>query len=258
MFKSRTSFNRRNVSDNFQTRSKLKIGTIRTLGIFAGILLGTIAAVTFRVSQRIDKANKSPTILGSNSSADSTDEEEDEFSEPPTDPGRRSTLASLVKSAKDQPGWLQDFEFTDQLGRKVTSESLKGKPYIACFFFTTCPSSCPRQTSQLQLLHNKYKNKPIQFVSISVDPNVDTQEKLAEYAAKYQADPERWYFLRAPIDYVSKVGVEKFFLDGVQERGHPDRFCLVNAEGDIVGSYVWLDIDERELLTKHIEELIGK
>jgi hypothetical protein len=32
---------------------------------------------------------------------------------------------------------------------------------------------------------------------------------------------------------------------------------LVNAQGELVGSYVWLDSEERELLVKHIEELLA-
>jgi hypothetical protein len=57
--------------------------------------------------------------------------------------------------------------------------------------------------------------------------------------------------------YTQRVGTEKFFLDGVEKRGHPDRFCLVNAKGDVVGSYLWMDIDERDLLEKHIAELLN-
>jgi cytochrome oxidase Cu insertion factor (SCO1/SenC/PrrC family) len=109
----------------------------------------------------------------------------------------------------------------------------------------------------MQLLQNKFKNKPIRFVSITVDPEIDTREVLAEYAESFQANPDRWYFLRGEMAYTQRVGIEKFFLDGVEKRGHPDRFCLVDAEGDIVGSYVWLDVDERELLLTHITELVG-
>lgn len=172
------------------------------------------------------------------------------------DPGRRKDLASLVKSAKAEPKWLQEFELTDQNGNKVSSESLRGQPYVACFFFTTCTGTCPRQTSQMQLLQNKLKGRPIRFVSITVDPEVDTPEVLKKYSEKFGADPERWFFLHGSMDYISEIGMQKFFLDGVKERGHPDRFVLVNAEGDPVGSYLWLDIDEREELNKHIEELL--
>lgn len=223
-----------------------------------GIVLGTISAMAYR-AYRLANA-PTPERSQANSELLPEEDEDDpwEARQAKKDPGRRMALAGLVKSAKEQPKWLQEFEFTDQNGNKVTSESLKGQPYIACFFFTTCPGSCPRQSSQMQLLHNKFKDKPIRFVSITVDPEIDTQEKLADYATSYGADPARWFFLHAPIEYTMRVGIEKFFLDGVEKRGHPDRFVLVNADGDAVGSYVWLDIEERELLLKHIDEVLAE
>lgn len=235
--------------------------TIRALGVAAGILLGTIAAMTFRTfrSSRISNmANDSGQLLNDSEKISDEDEEDPwEIKPAAPDPGKRRALAGLVESSKQEPRWLKEFEFEDQLGRKISTDSLRGQPYVACFFFTTCKGSCPRQTSQMQLLHNKFKDKPMRFVSITVDPEVDTREVLAEYAESFQANPDRWFFLRGDLAYTERVGVEKFFLDGVEKRGHPDRFCLVNAEGDIVGSYVWLDVDERELLLKHMNELTG-
>ncbi|XZE44986.1 SCO family protein [Pirellulaceae bacterium SH467] len=229
---------------------------LRMMGILAGIALGTISAMAYRAYRIV---NAPPSEQSQSDTEFLAEEDEDpwEIRQAEKDPGRRKALAGLVQSAREQPKWLTEFEYTDQNGNKVTSDSLRGQPYIACFFFTTCPGSCPRQSSQMQLLHNKYKDKPIRFVSITVDPEIDTQEKLAEYATSYGADPKRWFFLYAPIEYTMRVGIEKFFLDGVEKRGHPDRFVLVNAEGNAVGSYVWLDIDERELLLKHIDEVLA-
>jgi hypothetical protein len=63
-------------------------------------------------------------------------------------------------------------------------------------------------------------------------------------------------FLTGELQNIIKIGSEMFFLPGVEKRGHPDRFCLVDAKGELVGSYVWLDQEERELLVAHIEELL--
>lgn len=109
----------------------------------------------------------------------------------------------------------------------------------------------------MRLLQSKFKGKPIKLVSISVDPDVDTPEVLSEYAKNFNADKDRWLFLTGPLDDVIKVGTEMFFLSGVERRGHPDRFCLVDAKGELVGSYVWLDPEEREQLVAHIEELLA-
>lgn len=245
----------------------MKRNRFTLLSVLAGIALGTICSFTFRTVRRhfSEPTGSAATSAshGGPSGLSKIDDEEDVdpweiAQEKPADIGRRDALKALVASTKSNANWLKEFEFVDQNGKTVTTESLRGQPYVACFFFTTCKGSCPRQTSQMQLLQNKLKDKPIRFVSITVDPAIDTQEVLAEYAQKFNADPNRWFFLRAPLEYIIRVGQEKFFLDGVEERGHPDRFILVDAQGDPVGSYLWMDIDERDLLNKHIEEVLAK
>ncbi len=230
-------------------------GTLRVLGIIAGILAGTIAALLFR-GQSHPIANR----MDSNPAAsDRGGEDANEFVVPAAapDPGKRKWLTQMVANAKKEDAWLKEFELTERSGKTFKSEDLRGEPYIACFFFSTCPGSCTRQSNQMQLLQNKFKGKPIKFVSISVDPDIDTPEVLTEYADRFQAIQGKWFFLTGPLDYIVRVGTEKFFLDGVEKRGHPDRFCLVNANGDMVGSYVWLEQSERDLLIAHVNELLG-
>ena len=215
------------------------------LGIIAGILAGTIAALLFRGNSQ----------SSSNEVNIDSDAVESRIAAP--DPGKRNELKRLVADAKKEDGWLKEFELTERSGRKIQTKDLLGEPYIACFFFSTCPGSCTRQSNQMQLLQNKFKGKPIKLVSITVDPQIDTPEVLSEYADRYQASPERWLFLTGELDNIIRIGAEKFFLGGVEKRGHPDRFCLVNAEGDVVGSYVWLEQSERDLLIAHANELLG-
>jgi protein SCO1/2 len=169
----------------------------------------------------------------------------------------RRQLAQLREAAKQEPNWTRSFELIERSGAMVRSEELKGEPYVVCFFFSTCPGTCKRQSSEMRLLQGKFKGQPIRLVSISVDPDVDTPEGLATYAEGFIADPKQWLFLTGKLDDIIRVGTEMYFLPGVERRGHPDRFCLVDAQGDLVGSYVWLDEEERELLVKHIEELLA-
>ena len=229
--------------------------SIRTFGIIFGIMAGTLAAFVVRGPLRGKVSRVDP---NSNTGVISVEVDNDEESMPTAlpDPGRREVLKQLVSGAEAEPLWLKEFELTERSGKRVRSEDLRGEPYIACFFFSTCPGSCTRQSNRMQLLQSKFKGKPIKFVSITVDPEMDTPEVLSAYADKFQADKDRWLFLTGPLDYIIKVGTEKFFLGGVEKRGHPDRFCLVNANGDIVGSYVWLDQEEYELLIEHANELL--
>lgn len=226
---------------------------IRIFGIFAGLLAGTIAALVFRGQSSKSGIDGKPSV----SKMQSLDEDEDEQKsrESAPDPGKRNELKRMVAEAKKEDGWLKEFELIERSGRTVTSQDLRGEPYIACFFFSTCPGSCTRQSNQMQLLQSKFKGKPIKFVSITVDPEIDTPEVLTEYADKFQAG-DKWLFLTGSFDYIMRVGAEKFFLGHVEKRGHPDQFCLVNAQGDIVGSYAWQELAERELLMAQANELL--
>lgn len=217
-------------------------------------MAGTIAALLFRgpslTSTQRDK-------VGTLQMGNNLDDDNEEIArKAPPDPGKRNELKQLVAQAKKEDAWLTEFELTERSGRTVKSADLRGEPYIACFFFSTCPGTCTRQSNQMQLLQSKFKNKPIKLVSITVDPDIDTPEVLTEYADKFQAIKDKWLFLTGPMEYIMRVGAEKFFLGGVEKRGHPDRFCLVNAEGDVVGSYVWLEQAERDLLVAHANELL--
>ena len=233
--------------------------SVRVLGIVAGILAGTIAALFFHSPSHpiSNQVNDGRAATRNNEISVDADDDEPQQRKAIPDPGRRNEIKRLVAEAKKEDAWLKEFEFTERSGRTIKSEDLRGQPYIACFFFTTCPGTCTRQSNQMQLLQSKFKGKPIKLVSISVDPEIDTPEVLTAYAEKYQANKDRWLFLTGPIETIIRVGVEKFFLGRVEKRGHPDQFCLVNAEGDLVGSYVWLDQEERELLIAHANELLG-
>ena len=232
--------------------------TLRVFGIIVGILAGTIAALvtrnTFKNFSSVTKSKFEQSEKVADSDADS--DEMPTRMEPP-DPGRRIELKRMVAEAKKEDGWLKEFELTERSGKSIQSQDLRGEPYIACFFFSTCPGTCTRQSNQMQLLQNKFKGKPIKFVSISVDPEIDTPDVLSEYADKFQANKDRWLFLTGDMGYIIRIGTEKFFLSGVEKRGHPDKFCLVDAQGDLVGSYSWQAQAERDLLTAHANELLG-
>ena len=232
--------------------------TLRVFGIIVGILAGTIAALVSRNTFKNFSSVTKPKFEQSEKLADN-DADSDEMPtriEPP-DPGRRIELKRMVAEAKKEGGWLKEFELTERSGKSIQSQDLRGEPYIACFFFSTCPGTCTRQSNQMQLLQSKFKGKPIKFVSISVDPEIDTPNVLSEYADKFQANKDRWLFLTGDMGYIIRIGTEKFFLSGVEKRGHPDKFCLVDAQGDLVGSYSWQAQAERDLLTAHANELLG-
>ena len=78
------------------------------------------------------------------------------------------------------------FQFRNQEGKIITSKDLKGKVWIADFFFTKCPTICPTMTAQLKRLSIKTKElkDQIQFISFSIDPKTDQPDVLKKYISK--------------------------------------------------------------------------
>jgi len=174
------------------------------------------------------------------------------------DPGQRKAIASMQKGLTDlsDEQWMRSYALTERSGETIGTQDLKGQPYIASFFFSRCPGSCKQQNDQMRLLQQKYRDTPIRLVSISVDPEADTPEVLAQYANGYGADKNKWLFFTGDINYIAKIAGEVFMLGQVREKSHPDRFCLVDATGKLVGKYNWHEAKELALLDEHVKEIL--
>ncbi len=156
--------------------------------------------------------------------------------------GRRSG-----PSATPTYGTVQDFEFVDQDNRPFGRNDLKGKVWIADFFFTQCMGPCPLLTTRMAELQKDFSNKTnLRFVSFSVDPTHDTSAVLKKYAATYGAHLNNWHFLTGDKEKIFKLVRESFHLAVEQTPPtkpsendilHSLYFVLVDANGTIVGYY---------------------
>ncbi|NUM53675.1 MAG: SCO family protein [Candidatus Hydrogenedentes bacterium] len=141
-------------------------------------------------------------------------------------------------------GPVPNFELVAENGEKWSSTSLEGKVWVADFFLTSCQGACPVMMRHMWGVHEYFKtNDCVQFVSISVDPDTDKPEVIANYAKEYKADTARWKFLTGPIEEVHRMASEEGFKVGVPETPmqHSRRFILVDARGRIRGYYEGMD-----------------
>ena len=115
----------------------------------------------------------------------------------PVEPHDHSKMAAADSSPAAK--YFTDVELIDQDGKKVHfyTDVLKGKTVVVNAFFTTCTSVCPpmnRNMEKIQELLGDRVGKDVFFVSITVDPDVDTPARLKDYAKKFHAGPG-WMFL---------------------------------------------------------------
>jgi cytochrome oxidase Cu insertion factor (SCO1/SenC/PrrC family) len=130
---------------------------------------------------------------------------------------------------------LTEFEFTERSGQPFRSADMRGRVWVAAYFFTTCPGSCIRLNENIQFMHNLPELKDVTWVNISCDPDTDTLAALRDYADRWQADRERWLFCRAPLDYTQRVarGMNLF----LSYKGHQDRVVVIDKAGKIRGMF---------------------
>jgi protein SCO1/2/putative membrane protein len=142
---------------------------------------------------------------------------------------------------------LRAFQLVERSGRTVTDADLADRVWIGAFIFTRCPLSCPRITGVMKSLQGRLESSQVLLVSLSVDPEHDTPQVLDEYARRYGAAPDRWWFLTGPRASIYDLIQDKFKLsvtvnpaadpDGRGEAiSHSDRLALVDR-GRVVGLF---------------------
>ena len=154
----------------------------------------------------------------------------------------RATVPQPLPKLYDVP----DFTLTDTNGDDFSLSELRGHVWIADFIFTSCAGVCPIMSTNMAEVQQIFDEDPrVQFVSISVDPETDTPEKLAEYAARFNADTDRWHLLTGDLETIHNLATEGFKLGSLDDPiNHSDRFVLVDKTGAIRGYYTGTEDDK--------------
>lgn len=177
----------------------------------------------------------------------------------------------LVKFEKVPP-----FEFTSQDSVQIDEKTFEGKVYVVEFFFTSCPTICPKMhESMLKLQKAYYGNPSFAIASVSIDPKRDTPAVLKEYAMKKGVTLKNWYLLTGQKESIYEFSNEGFKLYAGENKDveggfeHSGLFALIDGEGYIrsrtvkngdmenpIKFYNGLDPKEVEWLKEDIELLL--
>jgi protein SCO1/2 len=157
---------------------------------------------------------------------------------------------------------VPDFTLTDQDGRPITLNDLRGRVWVADFIFTHCAGPCPRMSEQMSKLQGQVADLPdVRLVSFSVDPRRDTPEVLRTYAKRYGAKPGFWYFITGDKQAIFDLAIRGFKLSVEDETDvdpilHSTKFMLVDREGRIRGVFDGEEPKDRPLLERAIRLLL--
>ncbi len=108
---------------------------------------------------------------------------------------------------------IPNFSFINQNGDTVTNHNFEEKIYVADFFFTHCPTICPKVTAQMLRVHDRFKDSSmVLLLSHSIDPKNDTIGRLKEYASKLGVIAPKWQFITGIKDSIYSIADDYFSI----------------------------------------------
>ena len=155
---------------------------------------------------------------------------------------------------------VRPFKLKNQFGKEVGLEDWGGKIIIADFFFTSCPSICPKLTRNMKKLQTAFKKTDslVRFVSFTVDPVRDTVQALKAYGDKFGIDHDTWHMLTGDRNELYDIALNEFKAsiasNGNIDTGfiHTDRFFLLDRDRVVRGWYNGLDSVNLDKLIKDV------
>lgn len=161
--------------------------------------------------------------------------------------GQREAVTKLVDGKPVTDSTYQtvpDFAFVSQYGDTVTAKTLDNKVYVADFFFTSCPTICPKMKVQLKRVYEKFKgNSNVMMLSHTIDPAHDSVPVLKEFADNLGITGRQWLFVTGDREKIYDIGQNSYMVtaqaDSTAPGGvvHSGAFILVDKAKHIRGIY---------------------
>jgi len=151
-------------------------------------------------------------------------------------------------------GSAPEFALSTQSGERLSLSDLRGKVLAVTFIYATCKDTCPILTAKMAALQQRLGTdfgQRVRFVSVTVEPEVDTPAVLKAYAERFGADPAGWSFLTGSVAEVNDV-VRRYgsFAKRVKpgEVDHLFLTSLIDRRGMLRVQYLGYRFDPEEML----------
>ena len=182
--------------------------------------------------------------------------------------GEREAITKVVdgKTVTDSVyQTIPDFKFFSQYGDTVTAKTLAGKIYVADFFFTTCPTICPKMKVQLKRVYEKFKDNPnVMLLSHTIDPAHDSVAVLREFADNLGVTGRQWLFVTGDREQIYDIGQNSYLVTAQADSSapggvvHSGAFILVDKARHIRGIYDGTTEAGVDKLMKDMERLLAE
>lgn len=134
---------------------------------------------------------------------------------------------------------IPDFSFLNQYGDSITEKTFANKAYIVDYFFTSCPTICPKVKEQeLRVFETFKENDDLAILSVSIDPEYDDVERLKWYADRLEIGKGNWHLVTGEKDFIYDIA-DSFFHIAIEDSevpggyNHDGRLVLVDKNRQI-------------------------
>jgi protein SCO1/2 len=114
-------------------------------------------------------------------------------------------------------GPVNDFALTNESGAAISLADLRGRVWIADIIFTRCAGPCLKMCRQMKELEDALPTAgKAKLITLTTDPEFDTPPVLEKYAARFDADPNRWTFLTGTKKEIGALAAGGLKLSAVE------------------------------------------
>jgi len=147
-------------------------------------------------------------------------------------------------------------KWNTQNNETIELKDLKGKVLVMVMIYTSCQAACPRLVADMRNIDKKVDSDNVEYVLVSIDPEVDTPEVLKAFAIENEMDNSRWTFLQGTLDDVrefSNVLAVKYKQISPIDFSHSNIISVFDTEGVLYHQQEGLGVNNDETVSKIIE-----
>ncbi|MEQ9297018.1 MAG: SCO family protein [Cyclobacteriaceae bacterium] len=179
----------------------------------------------------------------------------------------RTQLVERIENGKvfydTLPHTVKNFAFVNQDSVIVTNQTFDNQVYVADFFFTTCPTICPKMKKEMLRVYSEYETNPeVGILSHTIDPTHDTVAVLRDFAERLGVSSDKWHFVTGDQDAIYDISESSYMVTAASDPNEPGgyihsgAFLLVDKERRIRGVYDGTVPEQVDLLIKDIDKLL--
>jgi len=178
------------------------------------------------------------------------------------------TRAYLARHGYEMENWRPpmiarletDLSAVNRDGKDVSLGQLRGKVYVAGYQYTDCPAGCLGLAAVMKVLETEFGENPqFRLVSISVNPEGDTPEKMDAWVKDKGIDSPDWWFLTGKPGEITDYMISEFKFYGTEEItdpaliasqgpfAHDQRLAIVDGEANIRGYYDVMNVQRGQV-----------